>query len=120
MDNVPAIDLISSLRTGLLSMLDVECSVRGFPETYVQKVKVQHKDNKKLYEPSYCDITRTFGIHHYAGQVVYDTSNFLDTNRDVIPDDTVLVFNKELCNFGFATHLFGNEIKAMHSLQANQ
>ena len=76
-DNVPAIDLISSLRTGLLSMLDVECSVRGFPETYVQKVKVQHKDNKKLFEPKHCDITRTFGIHHYAGQVVYDTSDFL-------------------------------------------
>ena len=62
-------------------MLDVECSVRGFPETYVQKVKVQHKENKKLYEPSYCDITRTFGIHHYAGQVVYDTSNFLGKKR---------------------------------------
>ena len=59
------------------SMLDVECSVRGFPETYVQKVKVQHKDNKKLFEPKHCDITRTFGIHHYAGQVVYDTSDFL-------------------------------------------
>ena len=25
-------------RTGLLRMLDVECSVRGCPETYVQKV----------------------------------------------------------------------------------
>ena len=45
---------------------------------------------------------------------------FSDTNRDVIPDDLVLVFNKEICNFGFATHLFGNEIKAMHSMQANQ
>merc|ERR1712110_101814 len=55
-DNVPCIDLISSLRTGLLSMLDVECSVRGFPDTYVQKVKVQHKDNKKLFEPKHCDL----------------------------------------------------------------
>ena len=51
-------------------MLDVECSVRGFPETYVQKVKVQHKDNKKLFEPKHCDISRTFGILHYAGQVI--------------------------------------------------
>ena len=100
-DNVPVIDLISSLviiiihyeinsirlhtiyisfylqRTGLLSMLDVECSVRGFPETYVQKLKVQHKDNKKLFEPKHCDISRTFAIHHYAGQVVYETSEFL-------------------------------------------
>lgn len=112
-DNVPCIDLISSLRTGLLSMLDVECSVRGFPETYVQKVKVQHKDNRKLFEPKHCDMTRTFGIHHYAGPVVYDTSDFLDTNRDVIPDDLVSVFARESCQFGFATHLFGNEIKSL-------
>jgi hypothetical protein len=34
-------------RTGLLKMLDVECSVRGCPETYVQKVKVQHKENTR-------------------------------------------------------------------------
>ena len=60
-------------------MLDVECSVRGFPETYVQKLKVQHKDNKKLFEPKHCDISRTFAIHHYAGQVVYETSDFLGT-----------------------------------------
>ena len=73
-------------------MLDVECSVRGFPDTYVQKVKVQHKENRKLFEPKHCDINRTFGIHHYAGQVVYDTSDFLDTNRDVIPDDLVGIF----------------------------
>ena len=65
-------------------MLDVECSVRGFPATYVQKVKVQHKENRKLFEPKHCDLTRTFGIHHYAGSVVYDTSQFLETNKDVI------------------------------------
>lgn len=58
-------------------MLDVECSVRGCPETYVQKVKVQHKESLRLFEPQHCDITRTFGIHHYAGRVVYDTTDFL-------------------------------------------
>jgi dachs protein len=94
-------------------MLDVECSVRGCSETYVQKVKVQHKENKKLFEPKHCDQTRTFGIHHYAGPVVYDTSQFLDTNRDVIPDDLVCVFARENCQFGFASHLFGNEIKSL-------
>lgn len=45
--------------------------------------------------------------------MIYDTSDFLDTNRDVIPDDVVSVFGRESCNFGFASHLFGNEIKAL-------
>jgi len=114
-DNAHCIDLISSLRTGLLKMLDVECSVRGCPETYVQKVKVQHKENQRLFEPQHCDIARTFGIHHYAGRVVYDTTDFLGTNRDVIPDDLVSIFHKQSCNFGFVTHLFGTEIKALYS-----
>ena len=100
-------------RTGLLSMLDVECSVRGLPATYVQKVKVQHRDNRKLFEPKHCDLTRTFGIYHYAGSVVYDSSQFLETNRDVIPDDVISIFARENCQFGFATHLFGNELKSL-------
>ncbi len=94
-------------------MLDVECSVRGLPATYVQKVKVQHRDNRKLFEPKHCDLTRTFGIHHYAGSVVYDSSQFLETNKDVIPDDIISVFGRENCQFGFATHLFGNELKSL-------
>ena len=99
-------------------MLDVECSVRGLPATYVQKVKVQHRDNLKLFEPKHCDLTRTFGIHHYAGSVVYDSSQFLETNRDVIPDDIVSVFARDNCQFGFATHLFGNELKSLNSSEA--
>ncbi len=31
----------------------------------------------------------------------------------MIPDDLVSVFHRDTCNFGFATHLFGNEIKTL-------
>ncbi|XP_064477928.1 myosin-I heavy chain-like [Ornithodoros turicata] len=111
-DNVPCIDLISSLRTGLLSMVDVECSLRGTPESYVQKVRLQHKTSPRFFDPKPPD-GRTFGIRHYAGSVIYDTSHFLETNRDVVPDDIVSVFHKTTCTFGFATHLFGSELKAL-------
>ncbi|XP_067620741.1 unconventional myosin-Va [Eurosta solidaginis] len=118
-DNVPCIDLISSLRTGLLSMLDAECSIRGTAESYVAKVKVQHRNSTRLetkhsgepYDP------RIFMIRHFAGRVEYDTTDFLDTNRDVVRDDLVAVFYKHTCNFGFATHLFGSELKALYALQ---
>ena len=63
-------------RTGLLSMLDVECSARGTPESYVQKVRHQHKHNGRLFEPKASDL-RSFGIQHFAGRVTYDTSDFL-------------------------------------------
>ncbi|KAL1491573.1 hypothetical protein ABEB36_012148 [Hypothenemus hampei] len=115
-DNVPCIDLISSLRTGLLSMLDVECSVRGTAESYIAKIKVQHKNNKRLFDQKSID-PRLFGIQHYAGRVIYDATDFLDTNKDVVPDDLVAVFYKQTCNFGFATHLFGSELKALFSVE---
>ncbi|XP_039284577.1 unconventional myosin-IXa [Nilaparvata lugens] len=114
-DNVPCIDLISSLRTGLLSMLDVECSIRGSAESYIAKVRAQHRHNPRLFEPKPLE-QRTFGIQHFAGNVVYDATDFLDTNKDVVPDDLVAVFHKQSCNFGFATHLFGSELKALFSM----
>ncbi|XP_058984129.1 unconventional myosin-Ia isoform X2 [Musca domestica] len=119
-DNVPCIDLISSLRTGLLSMLDAECAARGTAESYVCKIKVQHRNSPRLeikhttepHDP------RMFMIRHFAGRVEYDATDFLDTNRDVVPDDLVAVFYKHTCNFGFATHLFGSELKALYALQS--
>ncbi|KAF0300387.1 Myosin-VIIa [Amphibalanus amphitrite] len=113
-DNVPCIDLISSLRTGLLSMLDIECSVRGSPESYVQKVRVAHKNNPRLLDPSPGQ-TAAFSVQHYAGRVAYTAADFLDTNRDCVPDDLVSVFHKQNCSFGFASHLFGSELKALYS-----
>ena len=91
-DNAHCIDLISSLRTGLLKMLDVECSVRGCPETYVQKVRAQQKENQRLFSPQHCDTSRMFGIYHYAGRVVYDTSDFL--GEFTTPKQGELLFDK--------------------------
>ena len=51
----------------------------------------------------------------FAGPVVYDTSQFLCTNRDVIPDDLITVFGKENCQFGFASHLFATELRNLQN-----
>lgn len=40
-----------------------------------------------------------------------------ETNKDVVPDDLVAVFNKQLCSFGFASHLFGSELKALNEVE---
>lgn len=65
-----------SQRTGLLSMLDVECSMRGTAESYVAKVRTQHKPNPRLLESRNFDC-RSFGIQHFAGRVTYDATDFL-------------------------------------------
>ncbi|XP_035712524.1 unconventional myosin-Ib isoform X3 [Folsomia candida] len=116
LDNVPCIDLISSLRTGLLSMLDVECSARGTVESYVEKVTSVHKTNSRLVpidrSAAVTDL-RSFSVQHYAGKVVYNCTEFLDTNRDILADDLVAVFHKHRCSFGFASHLFSSELKIL-------
>ena len=48
----------------------------------ILQVKVQHKDNLRLFEAQHCDLSRTFGIQHYAGRVVYDTTDFLGEDED--------------------------------------
>ena len=55
-------------------------------------------------------------FHDYLSRfftIIYH--DFLDTNKDVVPDDLVAVFYKHTCNFGFATHLFGSELKALYA-----
>ncbi|KAH8259022.1 hypothetical protein KR038_007812, partial [Drosophila bunnanda] len=99
-DNVPCIDLISSLRTGLLSMLDAECSVRGTAESYVAKLKVQHRCSSRLETKPTAEPhdPRMFLIRHFAGRVEYDTTDFLDTNRDVPVSTLTQDFHTRLDN----------------------
>lgn len=113
-------------------MLDTESFQNGSPESYVNKIKTQHESNPRHFSvteelqerytnPSSrairCErsLEKSFGIRHFAGDVVYYASDFLSTNRDAIPDDVVIVFHKNYCTFGFATHLFGMEFKTHFS-----
>lgn len=75
-------------------MLDVECGLRGSPESYVAKVRAQHKHNGRLFEPSTkalsafsppAELQRAFGIQHFAGRVVYEASDCLGILFKLIP-----------------------------------
>ncbi|GAX27011.1 hypothetical protein FisN_9Lh324 [Fistulifera solaris] len=89
-DNTDVLDLIEG-RTGLLAMLNEEC-VRpgGNDQDFVQKAL-------KINEKSPCLIVNklnrmSFGIHHYAGKVLYDADQFVNSNTDTLPTDL-----EELC-----------------------
>ncbi|XP_047993590.1 unconventional myosin-IXAa isoform X1 [Leguminivora glycinivorella] len=114
-DNVPCIDLVSSLRGGLLAALDAECAARGSPEQYVARVRAAHRGHPRLAEPRQAGAAaaRRFAVRHYAGEVTYDASEFLDANRDAVPDELLAAFDTRACEFGFATHLFGAELKIL-------
>lgn len=46
--------------------------------------------------------------------MTYEASDFLDANRDAVPDELLAAFDTRTCEFGFATHLFGAELKVRH------
>ncbi|RVE42725.1 hypothetical protein evm_012623, partial [Chilo suppressalis] len=116
-DNVPCIDLVSSLRGGLLAALDRECAAKGEPDRYVARIYNAHRGHPRLAEPRPSGggvgvaSTRRFVVRHYAGDVTYDATDFLEANRDAVPDELLAAFDTRTCDFGFATHLFGSELK---------
>jgi len=109
-DNAPCIELLTCQRAGVLTMLDKESLfARGSYQNFLQKVKAQHKDSECFFDPD--PASSCFGVSHYGGNVIYDASSLLSSNRDTIPDDIICVFSRQNCNFGFATHLFTNDLK---------
>ncbi|KAM3821016.1 myosin-IIIa [Vipera latastei] len=88
-DNKPLLDIFLQKPMGLLSLLDEESS---FPQATDQTLVEKFEDNLKskyLWRPKRIDLT--FGIYHYAGQVLYNVSGFLAKNRDTLPADIVLL-----------------------------
>ena len=89
-DNTDVLDLIEG-RTGLLALLNEECvRPKGSDMEFVQKALHQNKGSP-------CLITNkldrmSFGIHHYAGKVMYDAEQFVVRNQDTLPTDLA-----ELC-----------------------
>ncbi|OTF78491.1 Myosin X-like protein [Euroglyphus maynei] len=118
-DNVPCIDLISSLRTGLFSLIDYESINNGTAESLVAKQSSLHGSNSRylemanMYENDLTLRLRSFGIRHFYGNVIYDTSDFIESNSDRLSDDVVTIFHKAQCSFGFASHLFGSELRVL-------
>lgn len=87
-DNSSILNLIEG-RLGLFSMLNEECvRPQGNAKSFVYKAKTVHKDQpdlvkKLLHRPN------EFGIIHFAGDVTYDATEFLECNKDSIPVDLI-------------------------------
>ncbi|XP_069047374.1 myosin-IIIa isoform X4 [Lepisosteus oculatus] len=88
-DNRPLLDMFLQKPMGLLSLLDEESR---FPQATDQTLIEKFEDNlqsKNFWRPKRVDLS--FGIHHYAGKVLYNASGFLAKNRDTLPADIVLL-----------------------------
>ncbi|KAK6132735.1 hypothetical protein DH2020_033540 [Rehmannia glutinosa] len=85
-DNQDCLDLFEKKPVGLMSLLD---EVSNFPKatglTFTTKLK-QHLNANRCFKEERCG---TFSIRHCAREVIYDTGEFLEKNRDLLPFDTI-------------------------------
>ncbi|KAI8333990.1 P-loop containing nucleoside triphosphate hydrolase protein [Chlamydoabsidia padenii] len=87
-DNQKCIELIEG-RMGILSLLDEESRMpSGSDEGFIQKLytnfdKPEYKHHFK--KPRFSN--KAFTITHYAHQVEYESENFMDKNKDTVPDE---------------------------------
>ncbi|KAK4482322.1 hypothetical protein RD792_009475 [Penstemon davidsonii] len=91
-DNQDVLDLIEKKPGGIIALLDEACMFpKSTHETFSQKLYQTFKSNKRFVKPK---LTRTdFSIAHYAGEVQYQSDQFLDKNKDYV----VLEHQELLC-----------------------
>lgn len=84
-DNTDVLDLIEG-KAGLLNMLNEECvRPKGTDQAFVQKALAANKKSPCLIQSKLN--RKEFGIHHYAGKVMYDSEGFVFSNQDTLQTD---------------------------------
>jgi myosin-5 len=107
-DNSDVLELIEG-RTGLLAMLNEECMrPKGSDKEFVYKAcQANAKSgcliNDRLNGPL------DFGVHHFAGKVLYHAKGFLQINQDTISPD-LLTIAKLSSNDIIANHLTNDKM----------
>ena len=87
-DNSEVVSLIEG-RMGLISMLNEEClRPHGNDASFVSKMKKVNQDIEALVKNPLHTPTQ-FSIMHYAAEVVYEATNFVQKNTDTLPKDLI-------------------------------
>ncbi|OVA04934.1 IQ motif [Macleaya cordata] len=93
-DNQDCLNLFEKKPLGLLSLLDEESTFpNGTDMTFANKLK-QHLNSNSCFRG---DRGKAFSVCHYAGEVTYDTSGFLEKNRDLLHLDSIQLLSSCKC-----------------------
>lgn len=86
-DNADVLALFEERPMGLLSLLQEECRIpRGTDQTLLEKLN-SFLSAQPCFHPDRLHADRLFGVAHFAGDVTYDVTGFLDKNRDTLQRD---------------------------------
>lgn len=93
MNNKPLCDLIEN-KPGLLSICDDCCATAKTDQNFVMDLKGYFSGNVNIQ----CGQS-DFSVRHYAGDVRYQSENFLTKNKDTLFDDLICVMQSSPMQF---------------------
>ena len=101
-DNQPCIDMIES-RFGILALLDEESRLpSGSDTSFLQKVYSQVEPKKEFQgfvkKPRFGAQT-SFTVRHYALDVTYDVTGFMEKNKDTVPEELQTLLGNTTSSF---------------------
>mmetsp|Transcript_15776 Transcript_15776/g.23714 ORF Transcript_15776/g.23714 Transcript_15776/m.23714 type:complete len:1310 (+) Transcript_15776:128-4057(+) len=104
-DNKVVVDLIES-KPGILSILDDQLSFKNCSaETFTSTIKSALGGNSNMISPDVYTrknsdrTTFKFGIRHYAGDVCYNATYFIEKNTDALYEDVMKVMRSSKSSF---------------------
>ncbi|MBA0586482.1 hypothetical protein Gorai_017224 [Gossypium raimondii] len=95
---------------GLLSLLDEESTFpNGTDSSFANKLK-QHLKSNPCFRG---EREKAFTVSHFAGEVTYDTTGFLEKNRDLLHLDSIQLLSSCLCHLPriFASNMLNQSEK---------
>lgn len=112
-DNQPCIDLIES-KLGVLDLLDEECRVpKGSDKSWCGKLFEKCKQWKHFEKPRLSNTA--FIIHHFADDVTYESSGFLEKNRDTVLEEHINILKAS--QYELVAELFEDELSSSKRLK---
>ncbi|MED6197401.1 hypothetical protein PIB30_056154, partial [Stylosanthes scabra] len=97
-DNQDVLDLIEKKPGGIIALLDEACMFpKSTHETFANKLYQTFKSHKRFIKPK---LSRTdFTVAHYAGEVLYQSDQFLDKNKDYVVPEHQDLLSASKCPF---------------------
>lgn len=105
-DNLGCVRLIDLRGAGLFAYLDEECSVpKGSDEKFVSKLNLLFDEAAATKSPFFLRNHKSplaFTVRHFAGDVHYNARDFLDKNRDALPEGLLSIVARSTVLAGLA------------------
>ncbi|KAJ3101048.1 Unconventional myosin-Ib [Phlyctochytrium planicorne] len=123
-NNAVICDLIESKRTGILAILDDECTLsENNDNSFLDKLNTivgshKHYDSREKSPRTSKLASNVFVIHHYAGDVCYTVDGFLEKNKDMLYRDVLQLASASsnpIVKEMYSLNAYGEEITTANS-----